>query len=53
MAGPKFHGGSGATRPLFAATTRQRPRTGRFGSRLAFLTYGVLIGMLLWAVLRK
>jgi serine/threonine protein phosphatase PrpC len=53
VAGPKFQGGGGATRPLFAATTQQRRRASRFGSRLAFLTYGVLIGMLLWAVLRK
>jgi serine/threonine protein phosphatase PrpC len=52
VAGPKFRGSGGATRPRFA-TTRQRPRTSRFGGRLAFLTYGMLLGMLLWAVLRK
>ncbi len=53
VAGPKFRGSDGATRPRYAATTRQSPRARRFGGRLAFLTYGVLIGMLLWAVLRK
>jgi uncharacterized membrane protein len=55
VAGPKFRGSDGSTRPRFAATTATRPRTrvGRLGGRLAFLTYGVLIGMLLWAVLRK
>jgi serine/threonine protein phosphatase PrpC len=58
VAGPKFRGSDGATRPRPGATTRpgatrQRPRASRFGGRLAFLTYGVLIGMLLWAVLRK
>jgi serine/threonine protein phosphatase PrpC len=53
VAGPKFRGSDGATRPRPATTTRQHPRASRFGGRLAFLTYGVLIGMLLWAVLRK
>jgi serine/threonine protein phosphatase PrpC len=53
VAGPEFRGSGGATRPSVASTTRPRARTGRFGGRLAFLTYGVLIGMLLWAVLRK
>jgi len=55
VAGPKFRGSDGSTRPRFAATTAARPptRAGRLGGRLAFLTYGVLIGMLLWAVLRK
>jgi len=55
VAGPKFRGSDGATRPRFAATTATRTRTRlkRLGGRLAFLTYGVLIGMLLWAVLRK
>jgi hypothetical protein len=33
--------------------TREVPRAKRLGSRLAFLAYGVLIGMLLWAVLRR
>jgi serine/threonine protein phosphatase PrpC len=52
VAGPRFRGGDGVTRPRFAAT---RPRTGAspFGGRLAFLTYGMLIGMLLWLVLRS
>jgi hypothetical protein len=53
VAGPSFRGTGGITRPRFDATTRQRRRARRFGGRLAFLIYGVLIGMLLWAVLRK
>jgi hypothetical protein len=55
VAGPKFRGSGGATRPRLAATTATRPRGrgSRFGGRLAFLTYGLLIGMLLWAVLHK
>ena len=52
VAGPKFRGRGGATRPRFA-TTRPRARKSLFSGRLAFLTYGVLLGMLLWAVLRK
>jgi len=52
VAGPKFRGPDGATRPRLA-TTRQRPRSGPFSSRLAFLTYGVLLGILLWVVLRS
>jgi serine/threonine protein phosphatase PrpC len=52
VAGPRFHGSDGSTRPRFA-TTQPRARFRGFGGRLAFLTYGVLIGMLLWAVLRK
>jgi serine/threonine protein phosphatase PrpC len=52
VAGPKFRGGDEATRPR-SATTRHRARTSRFRGRLALLTYGVLLGMLLWAVLRK
>jgi hypothetical protein len=57
VAGPKFRGSDGATRPRLAVTTatatRPRAHGSRFGGRLAFLTYGLLIGMLLWAVLRK
>jgi PPM family protein phosphatase len=52
VAGPKFRVRDGPTRPR-AATTRHRARNSLFRGRLAFLTYGVLIGMLLWAVLRK
>jgi serine/threonine protein phosphatase PrpC len=51
VAGPKFRGRGGVTRPRFAVT-RRRTHAPRFGGRLAFLTYGVLIGMLLWAALR-
>jgi serine/threonine protein phosphatase PrpC len=57
VAGPRFRGTDGATRPRVSATTAAataaRPRTRRLSGRLAFLTYGVLIGMLLWAVLRR
>jgi len=49
--GPKFRGSGGATRPRLA-TTRSRRRVRRFTSRWAFLAYGLLIGMLVWAVLR-
>ena len=51
VAGPKFRGRGGATRPRFGVT-RPRGRASRFGGRLAFLTYGVLIAMLVWAALR-
>ncbi len=47
VAGPEFRGGGGATRPR-AARRPTRLLTGR----VAFLAYGILIGMLLWAVLR-
>jgi serine/threonine protein phosphatase PrpC len=49
--GPKFRGSGGATRPRLA-TTRARRTVRRFTSRGAFLAYGLLIGMLVWAVLR-
>jgi serine/threonine protein phosphatase PrpC len=49
--GPKFRGSAGATRPRLA-TTRARRTIRRFTSRGAFLAYGLLIGMLVWAVLR-
>lgn len=53
VAGPKFRGLDGATRPRFTTTRPQsRPRS-PFSGRLAFLAYGMLIGMLLWAVLRR
>jgi serine/threonine protein phosphatase PrpC len=52
VAGPEFRGRDGVTRPR-PATTRQRRGSYGFGGRLAFLTYGVLIGMLLWVVLRS
>jgi len=57
VAGPRFRGRDGATRPRFSATTTPvaptHSRARRLGGRLAFLLFGVLIGMLLWAVLRK
>lgn len=57
VAGPRFRGRVEATRPRFTGTTATteppRSRARRFGGRLAFLTYGLLIGMLLWMVMRK
>ena len=49
--GPAFRGSGGATRPRLAVT-RARRAVRRFTSRWAFLTYGLLIGMLVWVVLR-
>jgi PPM family protein phosphatase len=51
VAGPEFRGRSGATRPRFATTRIRAPRR-FFTGRIAFLAYGILIGMLLWAVLQ-
>jgi serine/threonine protein phosphatase PrpC len=51
IAGPAFHGRGGATRPRFGVT-RLRVRGRAFTGRVAFLSYGLLLGMLLWAVLR-
>lgn len=55
VAGPKFRGRDGATRPRPGThpTTRPRSRSLRLGGRLAFLLYGLLIGMLLWVVLHR
>jgi serine/threonine protein phosphatase PrpC len=51
VAGPDFRGKPEATRPRLGIT-RIRPHRGVWSGRFAFLTYGLLIGMLLWAVLR-
>ena len=55
VAGPQFHGAparsSAPTRPRVPAT-RAHSAPSRFTGRLAFLAYGLMIGMLLWAVLR-
>jgi serine/threonine protein phosphatase PrpC len=51
IAGPDFRQRSGATRPRFSTTRLRRPARALTG-RMAFLTYGLLLGMLLWAVLR-
>jgi serine/threonine protein phosphatase PrpC len=51
VAGPSFRGNREATRPRLGIT-RIRPHRGVWSGRFAFLTYGLLIGMLLWAVLR-
>ena len=51
VAGPAFraHYGWNATRPRFL-TTRLRAPAPRFTGSLAFLIYGLLLGMLVWAV---
>jgi serine/threonine protein phosphatase PrpC len=51
VAGPAFRGRTAPTRPR-AAITQLRPGRRFWTGRLAFLTYGLLIGMLLWAALR-
>ena len=51
VAGPEFRSRTGATRPRFAAT-RSFSAIHILAGRAAFLTYGLLLGMLLWAVLR-
>jgi PPM family protein phosphatase len=51
VAGREFRGRGGATRPRRATTRLRRPAR-LFTGRAAFLAYGVLIGMLLWAALR-
>jgi len=54
VAGPEFRSRSGATRPRFSTTrsfSSTRPAR-MLAGRMAFLTYGLLLGMLLWAVLR-
>src|SRR6185295_17534473 len=49
VAGPAFRGRSAATRPRLGIT-RIRPRRRLWSGRVAFLSYGLLLGMLLWAV---
>jgi serine/threonine protein phosphatase PrpC len=51
VAGPAFHSGESATRPRLSAT-RSRLPVRILRSRMAFLIYGLLLGMLLWAALR-
>ena len=51
IAGPEFAGRTRTTRPRFA-TTRIRMPARLLTGRVAFLIYGLLLGMLLWAVLR-
>jgi serine/threonine protein phosphatase PrpC len=50
VAGSEFRGCTAGTRPRFAATRLRMPAR-LFTGRLAFLIYGLLLGMLLWAVL--
>jgi serine/threonine protein phosphatase PrpC len=51
VAGSEFRGGTGATRPRIGTTRIRAPR-GAFTGRTAFLIYGVLLGMLIWAFMR-
>ena len=51
VAGQEFHGQSESTRAREAAQDAPG-RMGIFTGRMAFLAYGVLIGMLLWVVLQ-
>ncbi len=50
LAGPEFHGGAARTQPRHGVT-RIRPRRRLWTGRAAFVSYGLLLGMLLWAVL--
>jgi hypothetical protein len=50
VAGPEFRGRSGITRPR-ASTTRFRPSRRALTGRAAFLIYGLLLAMLVWAIL--
>jgi serine/threonine protein phosphatase PrpC len=49
VAGAEFRGGSGVTRPR-SSTTRIRRQARLFTGRMAFLVYGLLLAMLVWAV---
>ena len=51
IAGPEFPGRRDVTRPRLIATRVHGPAR-LFRSRLAFLVYGLLLGMMLWATLR-
>lgn len=52
VAGPEFRAQKrNSTRPR-VSTTRLRSRRGIFTGRLAFLVYGLLLGLLVWAVMR-
>jgi serine/threonine protein phosphatase PrpC len=51
VAGPEFRFAGSVTRPRWGATRTRMPAR-LLRSRMAFLAYGLLLGMLLWAVLR-
>ncbi len=51
VAGPAYRGRTGVTRPRLGVT-RILTRRARWGGRIAFLVYGILLGMLLWVVQR-
>lgn len=48
VAGPQFRGGTSATRPR-TSNTRVRRCRGLFTGRTAFLVYGLLLAMVVWA----
>jgi serine/threonine protein phosphatase PrpC len=48
VAGPQFRGGAGTTRPR-TPTTRVRRQRRLFTGRMAFLLYGLLLAMAVWA----
>jgi serine/threonine protein phosphatase PrpC len=52
VAGSEFPGAGSITRPRLVATRTQRGPARLLGSRIAFLAYGLLLGMLIWATLR-
>jgi len=51
VAGPRFRASDGATRPRFS-TTGVRSRVHRWTGRIAFLVYGLVLAMIVWAVMR-
>jgi PPM family protein phosphatase len=51
VAGPEFRGRQGATRPR-SGTTRFRGRPYSLTGRTALLIYGLLLGMVIWVVMR-
>ena len=51
VAGPEFRSAGCVTRPRWTSTRTRLPAR-LLRSRMAFLTYGLLLGMLLWAALR-
>ncbi len=52
VAGPQFRGRGERTRPRPSTTRVRLPRRRILTGRVAFLAYGLLLGMLLWAALR-
>ncbi len=52
IAGREFRAKGAITRPRFVATRELRGRRSIWTGRAAFLSYGLLLGMVVWAVLR-